>query len=500
MPRIYTKFLQIGEIKSSRILHFRETHQLGVPARADVDVLLDAYIDPTDLVGKSARLTFGYEGEENPHRFTGFVDSITILGTSQLGFMGRTYQYVVEVTSVLETLTRDFGCNVYQDLSTVDVLKKFLTDVGLPSDSFDFRTTGTYKPRDWCVRYQETALAYITRLCEHEGIYFFSETDDDGNEKLVFADDSTSAKAIDGDETLPYRRRSGTLDATDAITAIRERQRVVSGKYVLRDFDFEKPSLDLTQTVTADKNTDLEVYDYPGGYFDPAAGKQIVQARLDAEQAERQTLEIEASSPASPSVASSRSPSRARPTASTSSPTSATSSPRSTTARTPTAGPTRPTSTGSARASSRSRRSSASPASPRARSSRGRRRRWSSARRVAARGDPHRQARPLQGEVPLGSGPDIRRQGVGLDPHVAAADLRLDDAAAHRVGGGRRVPGGRSRPTHRHRPPLQRRLHAAVRAPRGQDAHRDQDRRARLAAVGDERDPHGGQGRRRRRS
>ncbi len=50
----------------------------------------------------------------------------------------------------------------------------------------------------------------------------------------------------------------------------------------------------MTAEAEADVDTDLEVYDYPGGYVEPSEGKRLAQVRLEAEQAERATLDIEA--------------------------------------------------------------------------------------------------------------------------------------------------------------------------------------------------------------
>src|SRR5262249_14262266 len=70
--------------------------------------------------------------------------------------------------------------------------------------------------------------------------------------------------------------------------------RVRSGKFVLRDYNFEKPQLDLTSTAEGKDYTNLEVYDYPGLYVEPAEGKRLAKVRLEAEQAQCSTLAVKA--------------------------------------------------------------------------------------------------------------------------------------------------------------------------------------------------------------
>src|SRR5262249_25151739 len=82
-----------------------------------------------------------------------------------------------------------------------------------------------------------------------------------------------------------------------AIGVIVQRYRTATGQVVLRDYNFNKPQLDLTATASADKDTDLEVYDYPGAYAELKDGKRLAQVRLEALQAERAVMEIHAACP-----------------------------------------------------------------------------------------------------------------------------------------------------------------------------------------------------------
>src|SRR6185369_9397540 len=77
------------------------------------------------------------------------------------------------------------------------------------------------------------------------------------------------------------RDASQLQDEGEAIYGIDDATSVVSGAVALRDYDFEHPTLDLTATAAGKAHTDLEVYDYPGGYITPADGSRIAQLRLE---------------------------------------------------------------------------------------------------------------------------------------------------------------------------------------------------------------------------
>ena len=291
MASTFQAAFEVGGVQAYKVLSSREVHQLSRPVYVEVEALLPVYADTEDLIGQPAELYIGYDGQDG-RSFTGIVESVTVVGSSNLGDAGRTYQYSFVVVTPLSFLAGNQRCLIQQVVDVKDAVTAVLTDAA-PMLLVDWRLTGTYPKRAYCVQYQETDLAFVSRLLESEGIYYFFEMGDDGTPTLVLCDDSTTSKPIDGDATL--HRQLGLLgDHNDSILKTSDNHAVVSGKFTLRDFNFLTPQLDMTATAAGKLHTDFEVYDYPGGYLDPADGKRVAQLRLDAEQVEAQTLSIEA--------------------------------------------------------------------------------------------------------------------------------------------------------------------------------------------------------------
>jgi type VI secretion system secreted protein VgrG len=71
------------------------------------------------------------------------------------------------------------------------------------------------------------------------------------------------------------------------------RQRVVTDKVTLRDYDFEAPKLELTADAKA-KRSDLESYEFPGGFHDGGLGRTLAQLRLEEKRAMEVRLDAEA--------------------------------------------------------------------------------------------------------------------------------------------------------------------------------------------------------------
>ncbi|MGP7735818.1 contractile injection system protein, VgrG/Pvc8 family, partial [Oceanimonas smirnovii] len=96
-------------------------------------------------------------------------------------------------------------------------------------------------PRDYCVQYNETELAFIERLLGEEGIhYHFVHRAEDT--LLVLAD---GPEGLDLLPALPFKADTGMAHRTHAITRLTAGPGVRTGKVSLRDYDFTRPALPL---------------------------------------------------------------------------------------------------------------------------------------------------------------------------------------------------------------------------------------------------------------
>jgi type VI secretion system secreted protein VgrG len=291
--RALSVFFQAGPIESLDVVGLRMERRLGKVAEAEVEVRTTTYAEPDDLLGLPARIAFG-RGEAD-HEFLGVVMSVVIV-TSPDDDAREHLVYRMHVTSALGLLEGQVDCRIFQDLDVNEIVSSVLGDLGIADKSQSWRLAAKYPKREYCVQYNESALAFVSRLLEEEGIFFFSDKSD-GTELLVFEDDSTLSDPIDGEKKLIYRHGAG-LDATDdSASVITQRHRTATGKITFRDYDFKKPQLDLTASASAALGVDLEIYDYPGHYIEPKEGQRLAQVRLESLQAETVAIEIESGCP-----------------------------------------------------------------------------------------------------------------------------------------------------------------------------------------------------------
>lgn len=293
--RTFQTSFETQSVVAHEVTGLRLEEALGRPTRVVVEMRVLDGVDLDQMLGEPGLLQLA-RGGDPVRAVAGVVDEVTLLPSTVEA--GRSIQnVVVRMSSLVARLGQVFGSTIYQELDVQEIIAKVLESCGVEADRASFRLTQQYAVREYCVQYQESALAFVSRLCEEEGIYYFFETNEDGQDVVVFADESTQAPPIAGDDELPYRGKIGLEMEQDGIVSIEERHAVRSGSFVLRDYDFKRPKLDMTVEAEADLDTDLEMYDYPGLYFEPSVGEHLARVRLEAEQVERHLVLIEADCP-----------------------------------------------------------------------------------------------------------------------------------------------------------------------------------------------------------
>ncbi len=265
---------QISGVKpESLVMRFDLVEGVSVPYELSVELACDDEVKMDDALGKECFLTLtGDGGDRIVH---GVVDRF-----EHLGNRGRFGLYRARVVPYLRWLSLERDCRIFQNKSVPDIVKEILQDSKLPADRFDFRLQASYSPVEYCVQYRETDLDFVSRLLEEEGIFYFFEHSDKKH-LLVFADGTVAYKEIAGESGVTYNFSQGMAPPEECVYRFAFSRQVRSGKMTRRDYNFEKPGLDLKKEEQAKVHEKLEVYDYPGRYVEPGRGKQLSKVRLE---------------------------------------------------------------------------------------------------------------------------------------------------------------------------------------------------------------------------
>jgi type VI secretion system secreted protein VgrG len=272
--------IKIGSLPTDKLKLVSFSASEGVSELFSVSVDLasrDGQIDFDAIIGQPALLTIhGPKGKRYLHGM------VSLLEMDEKN--GPWAQYRAQIVPTIRLLSYRYNCRIFQSKSIPDIIKQVLLDGDIPSDQFRFSLKKDYKPRDYCVQYRESDLAFITRLMEQYGLFYFFEHSAD-NHKLVIGDSSDVHLVIADPPKIIYHAPGGTGVADqEHVYDYNYQQEIRSDGVCLRDFDFKKPKLNLTQETGEKKR---EVYDYPGEYVEPSEGGALAKVRLEDLQATR---------------------------------------------------------------------------------------------------------------------------------------------------------------------------------------------------------------------
>ena len=229
-----------------------------------------------DIVGKSVTWSVSRIDQE-PRYFNGFVSRFVAGARGQRGL--RTYR--AEVVPWPWFLTRTTDCRIFQNKSTPEIIETIFGDFGF--SDYELELKGSYPKREYCVQYRETAFNFVSRLMEHEGI-FYSFRHEDGKHILVLANSKASYKDCPESQV---KYSSGSL-APNHIVTWEHHYEFRSGKWTRTDYNFEMPSTNLlTTTSTLIDLPDAkkyEIFDYPGEYFIKDEGDPVTKVRMEEEE------------------------------------------------------------------------------------------------------------------------------------------------------------------------------------------------------------------------
>ncbi len=280
-------FEVLGTSYQTAVVSFQLTESISSPFSLQISLASEEEINFDEVVGKEALLTL--LGEEKDRYLHGILRQFV-----QNGSKGRFFLYEAEVVPSLWLLSLEQDCRIFQDKTVEEIIKQVLQEGGITSDRFDFRLQTKPPKREYCVQYRETDLDFISRLLEEEGIFYFFEHQKDKH-ILVFGDSTTAYQTIEGEEEITYNPAPGMVPGREFVYQFAFSQKVFSGKMTRKDFNFEKPTLDLTTKEQDKSYQKLEVYDYPGRYGEENRGKSLTKVRLEESMTFKEKAEAKSS-------------------------------------------------------------------------------------------------------------------------------------------------------------------------------------------------------------
>ena len=214
-------------------------------------------------IGQKVCVTIG-QGTLEERRVYGIISEAAVSGQGSVDDeMHDFYRFVV--VPRLWKLTLSKRSRVFREKSVPEIIETVLSGCDLKPD-VDFRIDRSddalYEAREYCVQYQESDFAFLSRLMEYEGLLYYFEMDEaEEHEVLVITDKNPDIETLEvelGD--VPYNS-SVSMEGAASIFEWTARRSMVPDKVTLMDNDTD----DFLNGERAD--APIEVFSGDGGVF-----------------------------------------------------------------------------------------------------------------------------------------------------------------------------------------------------------------------------------------
>lgn len=252
-------------------------------------------LGPIDLVpylGKVGSIEVLVEGERSR-----YFHGVVVKGRFLAEYPGAGHVYRLTLMPQAHFHCQGKNYRIFQEVPARDIIKTVLDKCKI---DHEIKALGGTTKREYCVQYGESDFAFVSRLMEEEGLYYFYQHKSDKH-VLVICDDPAGHPRL-GDPVLTYNHSiAGTVNADAGASTFVHNwvENVASGaeqKVTYRDYNFEEPGRVLESVVTEREMHPLdaiEVYEWRGHFRDEAYGKKLADFVLDSRRAQRQTFDGE---------------------------------------------------------------------------------------------------------------------------------------------------------------------------------------------------------------
>ncbi|AUX20555.1 hypothetical protein SOCEGT47_010270 [Sorangium cellulosum] len=286
------RHLQVVELRGTEAISSLYRYELVLVAHEPAPA-----VDPEEIIGTRATLRIATRAEPAYRVVHGIITEAEELGPIYDGML-----YRVVLSPPLARSMHRTRCRIFLEKTTRQIIDAVLQgdpslrrddgataepDTGDPlafqpaQEVYAWRVTDATRiddvaARPYCVQYNESDLAFVSRLLEEEGISYHFEHGD-GTCVLVLADTDGGRARL-----APFAPLGpGVLGREIATMKLGARLR--PRKVSLVDYNWKKPALDMSVAASGQQGgEDLVDHEYPGRYPDtPDQGRPLAQAKLD---------------------------------------------------------------------------------------------------------------------------------------------------------------------------------------------------------------------------
>ena len=247
------------------------TEAISRPTSAVVHLVSRDDLDLDGPVGKPAHLSIVADGVPVRH-FHLVVTAFRFDGVAE-----PHRRYTVELAHEISLLSLRTDVRMFQEKDAKEIASAVFDGAGVPADHLSWSVQRTLTKRIYCVQYRESDLNFVSRLLEHEGIFYFAH-DDESSTHVTLADAQSAFSPIEGTSTCPILE--GTAHGHGVYDFELE---TIAGPNVasVGDYNYETPGVELIARSQGSDSPRGERFEYTTGHQTQADGDALAKIRCE---------------------------------------------------------------------------------------------------------------------------------------------------------------------------------------------------------------------------
>ncbi|EOC1287547.1 type VI secretion system tip protein VgrG [Cronobacter muytjensii] len=212
------------------------TEQLSALYEFDVEFLSPFNdLDIKGLLGKPVTIEIR-NSSLTPRLLNGDIIRLSQDGQDENG--ERYYRYRATLCPALWYLTQNRDFRIWQEKTVPEIIRALLNEYQIP---FELQLSGEYRNWGYCVQYNESDFDFISRLMEHEGIYYYFRHESE-SQTLVITDSPFKHRPLQGYDIINWNIPANKTPANvEGIHSWRISGAITPSLYSHDDYDFRKP-------------------------------------------------------------------------------------------------------------------------------------------------------------------------------------------------------------------------------------------------------------------
>lgn len=227
-------------------------------------------------------------GEADEDRYYGVFRSLEVLSAASSDHL----VYRGMLVPRLWLASQSTRSRVFQEMSVSDIVKEVLEGTGLAGSDFTQQSDGISAPLEFVLQFEETDLAFVSRILEHAGAYYrFEHSPAENKEIFEVITSSATAPALAPQALIPFDPHGRAIvpdRGGGCVYGLTQLRRSVPKQVELREHNYRTPALDLRVETPADEAAGRGWQTFYGDHYKTVSdGKALAKIRAEAIMAGR---------------------------------------------------------------------------------------------------------------------------------------------------------------------------------------------------------------------